>query len=275
MTSGNASLHDPALFPLLCIHNASPTLEYNPESGAKMLCRLLNRHMGQMKLLISEIDFLSNLARAGDLVVYAGAADGAHIPTLDCMFQHLRLTWHLFDPSRFSTQVMQWMTANRDRVFIYRRCFHSQDAMYFKQVGTVLFICDIRTKQDHSNSKSVPDDSHVMSNQMAQMEWVRLMDPVACCLKFRGTFNYAEEAGAKYRHFQYLRGELRVQAWPRPNSTEVRLVARRPYSTRMYSSRQLDEAMSHYNENARLLHANDFKIQNYVLGRYDSACKKL
>jgi hypothetical protein len=36
----------------------------------------------------------------------------------------------------------------------------------------------------------------------------------------------------------------------------------------MYSSKQLDEAMSHYNENARLLHSNDFKLQNYILCRY-------
>ena len=268
-TPSNLSIfHDPQLVPLRCIHNSSPALEYNPESPTKMLCRLLNKHMGQMKLLLSEIDFLSDFARAGDTVVYAGAADGEHIPTLDCMFQSLGLVWHLFDPSRFSTRVMQWMSANKGRVFVYRRCFLTEDAIYFKPFHKLLFICDIRTKENDCSKHAMPDDSHVMCNQQAQMEWVRYMDPVACCLKFRGAFGYAEEAGAKYRHFQYLKGELRIQAWPKPNSTELRLVARRPYCTKMYSSKQLDEAMSHYNENARLMSSNDLKLQNYILGRY-------
>jgi hypothetical protein len=49
-------------------------------------------------------------------------------------------------------------------------------------------------------------------------------------------------------------------------SSELWLMARKPYSTRMYSSQHLDQAMSWYNENAHLIHAK----HNYVLTRYTS-----
>ena len=39
-------------------------------------------HWGQRKLLLSEIEFLTLYAAPGDLVLYAGAAPGGHIPYL-------------------------------------------------------------------------------------------------------------------------------------------------------------------------------------------------
>jgi hypothetical protein len=60
--------------------------------------RQVNQHKGQLKLLLSEIDFLTDFARHGDTVVYAGATCGSHLPILARMFKDLRLSWHLFDP---------------------------------------------------------------------------------------------------------------------------------------------------------------------------------
>jgi hypothetical protein len=48
-------------------HNADRLMNY---------FRQVNQHKGQLKLLLSEIDFLTDFARHGDTVVYAGAACG-------------------------------------------------------------------------------------------------------------------------------------------------------------------------------------------------------
>lgn len=251
---------------LYTIQDFSPRLHYDPDSEGKALCRMHNRHMGQMKLLISEIAFLNDFADDGTIVVYVGAADGTHIPTLDSMFQPMKLCWHLFDPSRFSPEVMLWMRQNQLRVFVYRRCFYADDAAYFKGFRAVLLISDIRNKEDFLDNDSIPEETNVVQDQAMQMDWVKSMQPTACCLKFRGTFDYMINTDAE--EFEYINGELRIQAWPRPNSTELRLVASRPYSYRMYSSRQLDEAMSYYNEKCRMLDGNDMKLQKHVLSMY-------
>jgi hypothetical protein len=231
--------------------------------------------MGQMKLLISEIDFLSDFARHCDNVVYAGASDGRHIPTLDAMFRPLNISWSLFDPCRFDACVMDWSRKNSNRISLFRRCFVDQDAVYYNGFKRVLFISDIRTggQQQHTrtrdgNHRVAPGDENVMEDQTMQMRWVHLMHPTACCLKFRGTFTY--EDCQEQSSFDYIHGQLRLQAWPPPNSSEVRLVASAPYTTATYDSRHLDEATSYYNEHDRLLCGNDARIQDFVLNKYEN-----
>jgi len=164
-------------------------------------------HKGQIKLLLSEIDFLTSFAEPGDTIVYAGAADGWHIPTLDAMFQPLRLRWRLFDPSQFRQEVYGWRKSSGGRVSVRRRIFTQEDAKYYgsNTVPRVLFISDIRTNEDNA----IPDDVQVMQNQAMQMEWVQAMQPAACSLKFRGPFDY--ERTKERRHFKYLEGTMNVQ----------------------------------------------------------------
>ena len=191
------------------IDEFSPTEPYysHDQGEASMLCRQRNRHMGQVKLLLSEIDFLTDFARQGDIIVYVGAADGMHMPTLASMFKGLNLQWHLFDPARFSQQVMDWQKQNKESVHVYNREFTDQDTAMFASSQNVLFISDIRTSNRAENNNTEPGDDAVMQNQMMQMQWVLDMQPRACCLKFRGAYDYTEET----RSFQYLKGQLRLQ----------------------------------------------------------------
>ena len=55
-------------------------------------------HLGQLKLLISEIMFLTKKAKDGDRVLYVGAAEGYHTAKLADMFP--TLTFDLWDPGR-------------------------------------------------------------------------------------------------------------------------------------------------------------------------------
>ena len=77
-------------------------------------CIKSTHHWGQRKLLLAEMEFLSECEDESDLdtvVVYAGAAPGNHIPLLIRMFSNLIDVWELFDPRPFS-----WMST-QDNVF--------------------------------------------------------------------------------------------------------------------------------------------------------------
>ena len=59
-------------------------------------------HWGQRKLLLSEIEFLTQYSEAGDFVVYAGAAPGTHITYLTALFP--QLDFLCVDPADFKVQ---------------------------------------------------------------------------------------------------------------------------------------------------------------------------
>lgn len=243
------------------IDDSSPTEPYhNPEQSS--MCRAKNVHMGQAKLLLAEMDFLAQHASQGNLVVYAGAADGLHIPTLDAIFARLKLRWQLFDPEEFSLRVKKWQATDPERIRVFRQGF-SADAFLRSQGGEeeeeVLFISDIRSSGGR--------DEAIMRDQATQMAWVLQMQPKACCLKFRGPYDYTEET----RYFDYLDGKMRLQAWAGPNSTELRLVCTKPYDAlKRYDSKHLEEAMAWHNRHGR----NDKALQNLILQRCGGALAK-
>lgn len=172
----------------------------------------------------------------------------------------------MYDPSAFHGEVHKWKENNSHRVKINNEIFVNSDAAHFGSPGNrVLFISDIRTRDEKEGK--IPGDLSVMENQDMQMEWVNLMNPAACSLKFRGAFNYMEN-GEEFLHFDYLAGELNVQAWAPPNSTELRLFAKRPYKLVEYSSQMLEECMAYFNQHDRLMNGNDMKLQEHIINRY-------
>lgn len=86
-------------------------LVFSPESAADLYVSCDFRgepigpnnvlHWGQWKLALSELHFLTQCAPSGEgLVVYAGAAEGSHIPWLMQLLPRLR--WLLVDPANFA-----------------------------------------------------------------------------------------------------------------------------------------------------------------------------
>ena len=59
-------------------------------------------HLGQLKLLMSEILFLTKLANDNNKVVYVGAAEGYHISYLADMFP--KLSFELWDATPFKLE---------------------------------------------------------------------------------------------------------------------------------------------------------------------------
>jgi hypothetical protein len=163
--------------------------------------------------------------------------------------------------------------------------FTAQDARSFvaKDGRHMLFISDIctlpftrsRSSEPRSSLSTspaavlFPEDEQVMNDQAMQRDWVMgLMQPRAACLKFRGPYTYREND--HLREFWDLQGELRVQAWARANSTELRLVCTWPYKLKKYDSQHLEEAMAHYNRHSRVEGNNDSKLQDFILFKYQA-----
>lgn len=198
-------------------------------------------HFGQRKLLISEIDFLTDYASQEDcLVVYAGAASGAHISVLMKLFKRVR--FHLYDTERFSSLLYDKTTNKpRKRLTLFKEYLTADLVRQRYGAGTVgtsriLFISDIRTK---SKGSAKPTDDDVSRDNSLNLELSLTLGAHATMLKFRLPYR----SGAT----NLLDGELRLQCWSGVESTEVRLVAVAPYSVRPYDHTEHEQQMYRHN----------------------------
>ena len=173
-------------------------------------------HIGQRKLLLSEVDFLTDYAREGDTVVYAGSAPGVHMPFLASLFRAKRLKFELYDPRRFV--MPKGRTEALSRIATHQEYFTDEVAARYAGRDEVLFISDIRTGVPGTEE----NEARVAADMEAQRRWTKIMNPRAAMLKYRPP--YSSDAP-----FEYLDGEVRVQAWAPRSTTEGRLVAERPY----------------------------------------------
>lgn len=203
------------------------------------------RHWGQRKLLLTEIDFLNRKRERGSAIaVYAGAADGRHIPLLVEMYPEIE--FHLYDPRPFHksldghrnirlnpyyggavnrgrsdqrTEVelrdqRGWFT---DEVAAWYQCDGADSGRLIdhakkpRRCPTLYFISDIRT---------VPTEPEVEKNQREQERWIRTMRPQRSMVKFRVPYPHVGET----RRYRYLQGAVRLQCWAPIKSAETRLI---------------------------------------------------
>jgi hypothetical protein len=190
--------------------------------------RRTTRHLGQRKLLLSEVEFLIDNARDGDTVVYVGSAPGIHIPFLASLFPEVRFV--LYDPREFVLR--DEYPGALARITAHQQFFTDEDAKRYAGRDDVLFVSDVRTGTD---GPEIPSDDTVEADMTMQAEWVRLMNPRAVLLKYR--LNYTKDKA------MYLAGHVRLQVWPGARSTETRLEAHRPYRWVEVSARDHEERM--------------------------------
>lgn len=168
-------------------------------------------HWGQRKLLMSEIEFLTNYGEAGRIVLYAGAAPGHHINYLSTLFPEMKFV--LVDPSPFAA-------VPTDRVTIIQDFFTDDLAEKYSGLG-VLFISDIRTAS-WQEMKEEDVESYVESDNVAQMRWHGILKPHRSMLKFR--LPYVENHSSANTHTRYLDGEVYLPVWGPQTTSETRLV---------------------------------------------------
>jgi len=207
-------------------------------------------HQGQRKLLFAELHFFHkcceregpgvNLTQLTGTVVYAGAANGIHIPILASMVPKLK--WILFDPSPFHKTVLS------DKRFI---CINNKFdvSVAKKHIGKssnpVWFISDIRS----NNS-----DEGVTKDMELQSLWIKKLNPKLASLKFRLPFSNIGSLKSKQKEnikeerlLDYLDGDLYAQVNAPAYSSEARLITDATRSVKTYSVLKHETRMQGYN----------------------------
>lgn len=181
-------------------------------------------HFGQRKLLLSELEFLCVCAAENTdvkCVVYAGAAPGNHIPVLADIFHEY--SFILIDPSPFCVQLKDYARRSTGRVKLIQDLFSENVASRLKLIPHgFLFVSDIRntsvSREEGNNDRVVQQDMDL------QRQWVTELRPARSMLKFRLPFARFENKTCVNRDFEYLAGDIYLQAFSRPGSAETRLI---------------------------------------------------
>lgn len=209
----------------------SGRIGYEERQAAEEECDAVDKkiHLGQLKLLITEIMFLSKVSSPGDTVVYVGAGSGYHNRKLAKMFPKLK--FELWDKTKFDVD-------ETDNIKLFTRYFFDEDAIDYKKSGkSILFMCDMRVLNIR-DAKSLKDDGEIIEQDMIdQMRWVQIMRPKYTFLKFR----FSWEPGK----VKYLTGTVYLQPYS-PVSTEARLLTKNYDDVQTYDRVEYDEKMSYF-----------------------------
>lgn len=193
-------------------------------------------HIGQLKLLLSEVLFICKFIDSKPTkILYIGAgSEGYHNTFLADMFPEI--LFDLWDPGRFNVE-------DRQNIKIFNKFFRDNDAKKYaddvKKGEKILFMSDIRNleiaKERDNLSKS---DKIVMADMNDQLNWSRIIRPIASYLKFRLPYN-AEK-------FRYFEGPIYLQPFS-PLSTEARIIVTNFDSMKTYDTKEYDDKMAYFN----------------------------
>jgi len=206
--------------------NAPPQITYDDLKGRQQYVSdwgiKPGIHIGQRKLHLSEIEYLTNVLPADrtqmQYVVYAGAAPSNHTNYLAGLFPHLKFI--LVDPARFDimedgrshfetmpdhikylkrsfgavtpadnidrSKYLEYIRGAKDvTIFLIEDYFTDDLATLFAPLNAH-FVSDIRTWSH--GQEGTPSDLDVVWNLAMQYNWVRHMNPLTAMLKFRAPF---------------------------------------------------------------------------------------
>lgn len=229
----------------------------NSRSESQRTCR---RHIGQFKVWLTELLFLIKYGHLAKDIIVVGAADGYHTNYLALQFPNHH--FHLWDKSPFL------IDPRIKNITMHRRYFFAKDAQNYRADGKkYLFISDIRdvTVCDLKQRKAEETmfDCLVRGDNLKQMEWVEMIQPVAASLKLR--FPYSEGTT------EYLNGTMFLQPFGLV-STEARMFCTPPYERNSYFEHVVnDEMFAYFNVQIRpflMYHKWDdlcsrYQIQNH------------
>lgn len=217
-------------------------------------------HLGQRKLLISEIEFLTRVlrkARENNLqprsdgflytLLYVGAAPGQHIPTLSEMFPEIEFV--LYDPAKFYISGTKAIKIHNE---LFTDDLVSKYATDRKKENRLLFVSDIRTAPRGNTVKSKGLDPafelEVEKDLERQKGWVNALKPVRSLLKFRLPFTNKEEKLST----EYFDGIINFQAYAPSQSAETRLEVGNNPTMIKYDHQTYEEQMFYFNTEYRI-----------------------
>ena len=209
------------------LKDADPTRDYTEAKRAKTV-----EHLGQRKLLLSEIEFLTHNWKEGDTVVYAGSAPGTHLVILAEMFSGIKMI--LYDPHKFDPKV-RGVTKE-----VFQEFFTDKVATKLASTispGTMLFISDIRTE---------PTNAGVTKDMKMQQKWIEIMKPRKSLLKCRLPYGAGK--------FTYFKGRFWIQCFAPQSSTETRLELEGVPEMVEYDNKKYEDQMFYFNTMKRTMY---------------------
>uniref|UniRef100_A0A6C0AEH3 Cap-specific mRNA (nucleoside-2'-O-)-methyltransferase n=1 Tax=viral metagenome TaxID=1070528 RepID=A0A6C0AEH3_9ZZZZ len=208
---------------------------------------------GQLKLLMSEIQFLNNYWDATihpkPIVLYIGAAPGTHIALLSKMYPSI--TFHLYDKP-VKPIVFDEVLKNKEKIVIHEKYFEDTDLKEWKNGkdwNNIFLISDIRNLSYNKENNAQKSEKEALEDMEIQANWVKDLNPVQSLLKFRLPYNYE---WVKTKQYDYLDGLVYLQQWAPKNSTECRLVPNKPYSNRSWDFVEYEKRMAYHNNVTRI-----------------------
>ena len=227
-------------------------------------------HWGQRKLLLTEIEFLTNYGLDDQyLVIYVGAAPGVYMEYLSALFPDLRFL--LFDTKNFTLR-------STNRIDVRSEPFSDQLAKrYGVEKKKILFICNVRTFNDKANPEVLLAD-----DMLAQRNWCELLQPHASLLNFRPI--------VREEKMKYLQGDLIIEPWASKRTAECRLVVMKNAKSISYNTRKFTDSIQHFHYVDRLMyydndmdhvetegldHCYDCRAEIFILNEYLGKGKKV
>ena len=197
--------------------------------------RSRSTHWGQLKLLVSEIEFLTKFYGQSLHVVYAGAAPGVHVPILAAMFPTMHFI--LVDPAKS-------MISNGE----YRNIEVINDLMTDARAAefatlyspNLLFISDVRVGSNAPNESDRAQQHRIQRDMDAQRGWLERMSPLSSCLKFRLPWTRGLT--------NYLSGTIYLPVYGKRLTHEARLVVPKEAFAVHYNNRLYEGKMAHFNQ---------------------------
>lgn len=199
-----------------------PQRDYHRRTDEKKTCL----HWGQKKLLIQEIEFLTQNMGEDNRVLYIGASPGTHIPILSEWFPTMAFILYDPEPIRFTPNA---------RTRYYNKRFERADA---KLMQGCLLISDIRTM----GATYTDSEKYIAGDMQNQREIYHALKPRAALMKFRLPYNH----GVTF----YPEGELLLPIWGPQTTTEVRLRTKKYWGLEhdvAYGHKHLENQMFYFN----------------------------
>jgi hypothetical protein len=175
----------------------------------------VNCQNGQLKLLLSELDVLSERCLTEpETMIYVGAAPGIHIPVLLELWPKLRI--RCWDAAPYGRQITEYATRYPERLEL-NTAFYTDavNAVVAAEGKSTIFVCDMRRGAD--DDKVFEDNVAVDLAAMAR--WIRVLSTAGALryafVKFRVPFT---------QDAQFFDGAVILQAFTSPVSAETRML---------------------------------------------------
>lgn len=202
---------------------------YHNVPDSEMPAMYFNVHLGQRKLMLSEVQVLlkyyETKPKAHPIMLYIGAAEGFHLTTLSKMFPGVRFILYdgslmykaLHKSDKFevhdgSTPIEPIDKDDPDSVndgfFTIRKCKRLAKTI---NSDNLIFISDIRLTETPETF-----EQGVLRDLRLQEEWMKILKPKLSLVKFR--LPWLQE------DLTYFTGDIFYGIWPPPASTETRLL---------------------------------------------------